>query len=327
MSGGDRELEALVDGIVTSYRSDPRCQFINRRYLPNRRAISEIISLFLELLYPGYFGRQDLTDENVTYHVSVLVHTLRDKLAREIELCLCHVAETGQVVTHCADEARRLATSVLQSVPDLRATLISDVEAALEGDPAATSVHEIILAYPGLLAITVYRIAHHLNRLGIPLLPRIMTEWAHSKTGADIHPGATIGKSFFIDHATGVVVGETSHIGDHVKLYQGVTLGALSHPRDEHGKVIRGTKRHPTVEDHVTIYANATVLGGTTTVGRGGVVGGSVFLTKSTPPASRVAMKPPELFVKTKGEVEVVTRSEPPIPDTEAAAPQAPVEP
>lgn len=296
------ELAGLVQGIVESYRSDARGQFLNRRYLPNPKQIEEIIQLFLELFYPGYFGRQDLTDENVTYHVGVLVHTLREKLAREIELCLCHALECGAVIGHCEDEARRLARRMLLMVPELRKTVISDVQAALEGDPAATSVHEIILAYPGLLAVTVYRIANQLHRIGVPLLPRIMTEWAHSKTGADIHPGATIGPSFFIDHATGVVIGETSHIGEQVKLYQGVTLGALSHPRDENGRVIRGTKRHPTVEDNVTIYANATVLGGTTVVGSGGVVGGSVFLTKTVPPASRVALKAPELFVRTKGQ-------------------------
>lgn len=305
------ELHELAGAIVASYRSDDRGQFLNRHYLPNRKAIAEIIDLFLALFYPGYFGRQDLTDANIEEHVLELVSTLRDKLAREIELCLCHVAECGQVVAHCEEEARRLAKRLLATVPALRETLISDVAAAFEGDPAATSVHEIILAYPGLLAVTIFRVAHELHKMGVPLLPRIMTEWAHARTGADIHPGASIGSSFFIDHATGVVIGETSHIGDRVKLYQGVTLGALSHPRDEHGRVIRNTKRHPTVEDDVTIYANATVLGGATVVGRGGLIGGSVFLTKSVPPDSRVALKQPELFVRTKGAPEKA--SEPPL--------------
>ena len=293
------ELDSLVSGIVASYRADTRAQSIPRRFLPSRDEAREIIELFLQLFYPGYFGRQDLTDENLAYHVGTLVSTLRDKLVEQIRLCLCHAAECGAPIDTCVEEARRLANKLLSAVPALRAVLISAVQAALDGDPAASSIHEIILAYPGLLAVTIYRVAHELQRLGIPLLPRIMTEWAHAHTGADIHPGATIGKSFFIDHATGVVVGETSYIGENVKLYQGVTLGAVSHPKDENGKVIRGTKRHPTVENGVTVYANATVLGGTTALGAGSVVGGSVFLTKSIPPGSRVAMKPPELSVRT----------------------------
>jgi serine O-acetyltransferase len=295
MSG---ELDAVVGAILESFHADSRGQFINRKFLPNRREIIGIIELYLELFYPGYFGRQDLNEENLRYHVGGLVSSLRDKLAVQIELCLCHAAEQGDVVTQCTAEARRLAQRMLDMTPKIRATLLSDVQAAMDGDPAASGLAEIILAYPGLLAVTVYRVAHELHGLGVPLLPRIMTEWAHAQTGADIHPGANIGKSFFIDHATGVVVGETSFIGEHVKLYQGVTLGALSHPKDEHGRVIRNTKRHPTVEDRVTVYANATVLGGTTKLGTGSVVGGSVFVTKSVPAGARVAMKPPELHVK-----------------------------
>jgi serine O-acetyltransferase len=180
---------------------------------------------------------------------------------------------------------------------------VEDVQAAYDGDPAAASLDEIILAYPGLLAVTVHRVAHELWTMGVPLMPRIMSEWAHSQSGADIHPGATLGRRFFVDHATGVVVGETSHIGDGVKLYQGVTLGALSHPRDEQGRVIRGTKRHPTVEDGATLYANATVLGGQTVVGEGSIVGGSVFLTRSIPKRARVGAKPPELRVIDAGDV------------------------
>ncbi len=292
------ELDAIVAAVVESYRSDTRGQFVNRKFLPNKEETLQIIQLLLQLFYPGYYGRQDLTDESLPYHVGALVSTLRDKLARQIELCLCHAAECGDIVASCADEAKRLANALLARVPELRRVLISDVQAAMDGDPAASGLHEIILAYPGLLAVTVYRVAHELFVMGIPLLPRIMTEWAHNQTGADIHPGANIGPSFFVDHATGVVVGETSRIGEGVKLYQGVTLGALSHPKDDQGKVIRGTKRHPTVEDGVTVYANATVLGGATVLGNGSVVGGSVFLTKSVPPGARVAMKPPELNVR-----------------------------
>jgi serine O-acetyltransferase len=296
------ELDAIVRAVVESYKSDPRGHRINRRFLPSRDEIIECIGLFLQVFYPGYFGRQDLTDESIAYHVGGLLSSLRDKLARQIEQCLCHAAECGAVVDPCANEARRLATSLLARLPAIREALVEDVQAAYDGDPAATGLDEVILAYPGLLAVTVYRIAHELQAMGVPLLPRIMTEWAHAQTGADIHPGATVGRRFFIDHATGVVVGETTHIGDGVKLYQGVTLGAVSHPHDEQGRVIRNTKRHPTVEDDVTIYANATVLGGDTRLGQGSIVGGSVFLTKSVPPKARVALKPPELNVKTARE-------------------------
>ena len=294
------ELDDLVTALLKSYRADARGHHINRRYLPSRAEIIEILNLLFQVLYPGYVGRQGLTDEEVGYHVGTLLSTLREKLARQIEQCLCHQAETDAIAgdeSSCAPHAKKVAGLFLAKLPELRATLLDDVQAAFDGDPAATNLDEIILAYPGLLAVTVYRIAHELFAMGVPLMPRIMTEWAHARTGADIHPGAHIGKSFFIDHATGVVVGETSHIGSHVKLYQGVTLGAMSHPRDESGRVIRNTKRHPTVQDGVTVYANATVLGGDTVLGEKSIVGGSVFLTESVPSGSRVAITPPELRV------------------------------
>ena len=315
----DAALPELVDALLASYRSDARGHHINRRFLPSRDEIIEIVELLLQLLYPGYYGRQDLTDQNVGYHVGVLLSTVREKLERQIGLCLCYAKELHAACTE--DEprtmslgARELTTRFLGGLPALRARLVEDVQAAYDGDPAALNLDEIILAYPGFLAITVYRIAHELHRLGVQLMPRIMTEWAHARTGADIHPGAEIGPSFFLDHATGAVVGETTKIGARVKLYQGVTLGALSHPRDEFGRVIRGEKRHPTVEDDVTVYANTTVLGGETTLGAGSIIGGSVFLTRSVPPASRVAVKPPELRVRpANGEEHVVAIEEAPL--------------
>ncbi len=296
---GAGDLSTLVEAVVASYRSDTRGQHIGRAFLPSKTEIVSILEMFIELVFPGYFGQLGITDEDVSFHVGQLLSKLRDLLAHQVEQCLCHAAENGLVLDPCRNEALRITREMLSRITKLRSLVIDDVQAALDGDPAAKNLHEIILSYPGLLAVTVYRIAHELHTLGVPLLPRIMTEWAHSRTGADIHPGATIGRSFFIDHATGVVVGETTHIGDHVKLYQGVTLGALSHPRDEEGKVIRNTKRHPTVEDHVTIYANATVLGGLTVLGAGSIIGGSVFITRSVPPRARVALKPPELTVRT----------------------------
>lgn len=300
--GTEHELSNLVDAIVESYRSDPRAHHIGRRFLPSRDEIIAISELLLQLVYPGYFGRQGLTEECITYHVGDLLSSLREKLRRQIELCLCYARECeghrDRLPPELEEEAARLASSFLARIPAVRAMLITDVQAAFDGDPAATNLDEIILAYPGLLAITVYRFAHELHRMGIALMPRIMTEWAHARTGADIHPGAAIGPGFFLDHATGAVIGETTRIGENVKLYQGVTLGALSHPRDGRGRVIREEQRHPTVEDGVTIYANATVLGGETVVGEGSILGGSVFVTRSVPPRSRVVLKAPELRVR-----------------------------
>jgi serine O-acetyltransferase len=289
--------------MLDSYRRDPRGHHINRRFLPSRDEILQLVQLLLQLFYPGYFGRQDLTDENLAYHVGNLLSTVRETLAQQVETCLCFAAETeGRSGEACGEHARQVTAAFLERLPSIREALILDVQAAYDGDPAATSLDEVILAYPGFLAVTVHRVAHELRVLGVPLMPRIMSEWAHSRSGADIHPGARIGKSFFIDHATGVVVGETSVIGSNVKLYQGVTLGALSIPRDERGRVIRDTKRHPTAEDNVTVYANATVLGGQTVLGADSVVGGSVFITQSIPPGTRVALRPPEMTVRSKAE-------------------------
>jgi serine O-acetyltransferase len=298
-------LPGLVEGMLASYRRDPRAQHVNRRFLPSREEILEIVKLLLELFYPGYFGRQDLTDESLPFHVGTLLSTLREKLGRQVETCLCFAAECeGRPAGVCSEEAHRVAVRFLGRLPSVRDALVLDVQAAYDGDPAASSLDEVILAYPGMLAVTVHRVAHELHVMGVPLMPRIMSEWAHSLSGADIHPGARIGRSFFIDHATGVVVGETTTIGSSVKLYQGVTLGALSIPRDERGRVIRDTKRHPTVEDGVTIYANATVLGGRTVIGAESVVGGSVFVTESVPPSTRVALRPPEMTVRSKADAD-----------------------
>ncbi|HMY15719.1 MAG TPA: serine O-acetyltransferase [Polyangium sp.] len=298
-------LENVVAGMLASYAGDPRGHHIGKKHLPSREEIFEIIELLFQVFYPGYYGRQDLTKGNLEYHVVTLLSTLREKLATQIEECLCWSSETGhdqkKLGPRC-EHSRRLASQLLEQLPQIRNGLLRDVQAAYDGDPAAGSLDEIILAYPGLLAVTVHRVAHELHKLEVPLMPRIMSEWAHSRSGADIHPGARIGSSFFIDHATGVVVGETCDIGENVKMYQGVTLGAISHPKDERGRVIRNMKRHPTVDESVTLYANATVLGGQTVVGKGSVVGGSVFLTKSIPQRTRVAVKPPDLRVIEAGQ-------------------------
>jgi serine O-acetyltransferase len=296
-------LDKLTGELLESYLGDQRARRISQRYLPSREAIVEILGSVLDLMYPGYFGRQDLSADNLGAHVEQMVAALVPKLEREMEHCLCYGREREAVPPafgECAPRAQELAGIFVHRLPEIRALLIRDVQAAYDGDPAALNLDEIILAYPGVLAVSVYRIAHALYDLGVPMMARIMTEWAHSKTGCDIHPGATIGAAFFIDHATGVVIGETTHIGDGVKIYQGVTLGALSLPRDASGHLIRGKKRHPTVESGSTLYANATVLGGNTVVGADSVVGGSVFLTHSVPPRSRVSLKEPELRVMTR---------------------------
>jgi serine O-acetyltransferase len=197
-------------------------------------------------------------------------------------------------------ESEKIVKQFISVVPDIRAALIDDVKAAYNGDPAALSYAEVKLAYPGLVAITSHRIAHQLYKLDVPLIPRIMSEYTHSLTGIDIHPGATIGKGFFIDHGTGVVIGETCHIGNNVKLYQGVTLGAKSFPLDEHGRPIKHIQRHPTVEDDVVIYANSTILGGDTVIGKGTTVAGNVFLMKSTPPGSLVTRTEEGVMVRTR---------------------------
>ena len=298
------KLGDLVDRVVRSYESDARTQHIDRVYLPARDAIIQLVRDLMELVYPGFIGRQHLTEFNVAFHVGDLLPRIGEAAFRQIHMCLCYMSECedpkASATSQRDDEARRITVTFLESIPEIRDVLAGDVQAAYDGDPAALNADEVILAYPGLLAISVHRLAHKLYSLDVPLMPRIMSEWAHLQTGIDIHPGARIGRNFFIDHGTGVVIGETTDIGENVKVYQGVTLGALSFPRDERGRIIRKAKRHPTVEDNVTLYANAIILGGNTVIGANSVVGGSVFVTSSVPPNSVVTFKPPELRVKTK---------------------------
>ena len=298
------KLGDLVAKIVASYDADPRTQHIDRVYLPSRTQIVSLVNDMLELLYPGFIGRHHLTRHNVAFHVGDLLPRIAENAFRQIRNCLCYMDETQDPAdaheNACDEQARKLTTEFIEAIPLTRERLAADVQAAMDGDPAAINTDEIILSYPGILAISVHRVAHTLYQLGVPLMPRVMSEWAHLQTGIDLHPGARIGRSFFIDHGTGVVIGETTDIGRNVKVYQGVTLGALSFPKDERGRLIRGAKRHPTVEDNVTIYANAIILGGETVIGKGSVIGGSVFVTSSVPPNSVVTFKPPELRFKDK---------------------------
>ncbi len=302
------KLGDLVNKIVASYDEDKRTQHIDRVYLPSRTEIIQLSQDLLELLYPGFIGRQHLTQHNVAFHVGDLMSRIAEGAHRQIYMCLCYMEEADQPakadVTSCQEKAKVLTLEFLEGIPAIRAMLAGDVEAAFDGDPAALNRDEVILAYPGLLAISVQRLAHSLYQLGVPLMPRIMSEWAHAQTGIDIHPGAKIGRNFFIDHGTGVVIGETTDIGSAVKIYQGVTLGAMSFPKDERGRVIREHKRHPTVGDNVTIYANAIILGGDTVIGENSVIGGSVFVTSSVPANSIVTFTPPELRLRIRSEDE-----------------------
>ncbi|MGE5237016.1 MAG: serine O-acetyltransferase EpsC [Acidobacteriota bacterium] len=259
--------------------------------LPSKREVIAIVRALQEIIYPGYFGEQTLYREYLHAHLADQLYATAKRLEGEVHNALgSQLHRPGGIdVPCCQADAQEVVTSFFERLPDVMGLIAADVEAAYTGDPAASCLEEIILAYPGVKAVFTYRIAHLLQQLGVPLIPRIMTEFAHNETGVDIHPGATIGREFFIDHGTGVVVGETTVIGDRVKLYQGVTLGALSFPRETSGELVRGTKRHPTLEDDVVVYAGATILGGETVVGRGSVIGGNVWLTSSVPPGSRVA--------------------------------------
>lgn len=296
------QLTDLTDRIVESYEEIGSINHLGHCPMPSTGAVVECVQDLKEVLYPGYRRRQNLHLGNVTYYVGDLIDSLHDRLTQQIARALryaddsegsteCSRAKLGDYEAAGQDHAIRF----LEAIPDIRSRLATDVQAAYDGDPAAGGLHEIIFCYPGLEAITIQRMAHQLYLQGVPLIPRIMCEWAHSQTGIDIHPGARIGPSFFIDHGTGVVIGETTEIAANVKIYQGVTLGALSFPKDSEGNIIRGTKRHPTIEEGVVIYANATILGGTTVIGANSVIGASVSLNKSVPPNTIVTIDKPSL--------------------------------
>lgn len=278
---------AVSDAIVESYRRHHDDAPINGTPLPSRERVAAICAGLLRIMFPGYFG-QDGTGDGGIVNSPKAVAEMAGRLEEEVLRALrCHGGE-GPSGEECRRMARETSWEALRRVPAVRELLAEDIQAAHDGDPAATSHREVILAYPCLVAISIYRLAHVLVEQGIPLLPRMMTEYAHSRTGIDIHPGARIGRRFFIDHGTGVVIGETTEIGDGVKLYQGVTLGARSFPKDESGRAVKGIKRHPRIEDDVTIYSGATILGGDVVIGRGSVIGGNVWLTHSVPPYTTV---------------------------------------
>jgi serine O-acetyltransferase len=256
--------------------------------LPSRQAVAEAIETLRSVLFPGYFGFSDIHEENLPYHIGFQIDHVRRILQGQIRRGLCFSAEWGSADASERDRKAAATTdSFLRELPEIKRLLMLDVSASYDGDPAAENPDEVIFCYPGILAITSYRLAHALSVLGVPIIPRMIAEAAHSATGIDIHPGAVIGESFFIDHGTGIVIGETCIIGKNVRIYQGVTLGAKSFQLDGNGNPVRGVARHPIVEDDVTIYSGATILG-RITIGKGSVVGGNVWLVDSIPPGSRI---------------------------------------
>ena len=288
----------LADTIIQSCE-DPTCYtHIDYDPIPSEGYVVDIIEKLREVLFPGYFSREKVDPVNLRFTMGQLVTQLFDMLSEQITHSIRHDCFRYHLsCSDCGDRGHEAALQVLESIPAIRKILASDVQAAFEGDPAAKSHDEIIFSYPGMFAISVYRVAHRLFELGVPLLPRIMAEHAHSVTGIDIHPGATIGKSFVMDHGTGVVIGETTVIGNNVRIYQGVTLGALSLPKNA-GDKLRGKRRHPTIEDDVIVYSGATILGGDTIIGARSVIGGNVWITESVPPDTTVMLETPRLVYK-----------------------------
>lgn len=291
MTSADQRIEAVVDTILQDYAGNRDIDKMEQFSRPDKDAVIDLIEKLRRIVFPGYFREKNYRIYNVKHNLSMLIEDVMYHLSRQVQLVF---REDGRT----EEEARDVCLEFLRRIPAVRAMVQTDLQAAYDGDPAATGMEEVIFSYPGLFAIMVYRLAHELYTLNVPMIPRIMTEHAHSVTGIDIHPGATIGKYFFIDHGTGIVVGETTVIGKNVKIYQGVTLGGLS---TRGGQSLRGKRRHPTIEDNVTIYANASILGGETVIGQGCVIGASAFITKSVPPCTTVSIKSQELQMRPHG--------------------------
>lgn len=285
----EQQIEGIVDGILQDYQNGRSIDKLDPFSHPDKEVIIDIITKLLRIVYPGFSRDKSYRMYNARHNLSMLIEDVMYNLNKQIAIALQGQTEDPD------GRAQEISIRFFRAIPGIRAVVQTDLEAFYDGDPAASSTDEIIFCYPGLFAVTVYRLAHVLYAMEVPLLPRIMTEHAHSVTGIDINPGATIGNYFFIDHGTGIVIGETTVIGDHVKLYQGVTLGALT---TRGGQSLRGKRRHPTIEDNVTIYAGASILGGGTVIGRDCVIGSNVFITHSIPPCTTVSVKSQELSYK-----------------------------
>ncbi len=287
----EEQIEGIVDSILEDYHNGRDIDKLDPFQHPDKDVVIDMIGKLLRIVYPGFSRDRAYRIYNTKHNLSMLIEDVMYNLNKQIAIVL----RSAMSAQEAQDKAQMLSLEFFRAIPGVRSVIQTDVEAFYDGDPAAYSVDEIVFCYPGLYAITVYRLAHILYTLNVPMLPRIMTEHAHCITGIDINPGATIGKYFFIDHGTGIVVGETTVIGDHVKVYQGVTLGALT---TRGGQSLRGKKRHPTIEDNVTIYAGASILGGGTVIGRDSVIGSNVFITHSIPACTTVSVKSQELQFK-----------------------------
>jgi serine O-acetyltransferase len=302
IEGYRSHLPQVVEDIIGSVKEERSIAHFNSALIPSKESVTSILEDLKDLLFPGYYRKQEIDAYSLNYQIGNGVNRVFEKLAAQIARSIRHECRRlNSLCTRCLDRGQKEALSFLEKIPRLRKILVGDVQAAYDGDPAAKSLDEIIFSYPCILAITVYRVAHELHAQGVPLLPRIMTEYAHSVTGIDIHPGADIGNEFFIDHGTGVVIGETTEIGERVKIYQGVTLGALSFPKDSEGNLIRGRKRHPTLEEEVTIYSNATILG-PVVIGARSVIGGNVWITRDVPPETIVTIEQPHLTYRNENQ-------------------------
>ncbi|HBG21197.1 MAG: serine acetyltransferase [Desulfobacterales bacterium GWB2_56_26] len=290
------KVPTIVKELLSSWSTKDCYEHVSPVSIPSQEEIIEIVEKARCILFPGYFTRTKLHASNLEYYIGEQTTDLYEKVADQITMAIRHDCRRNNLpCTSCEALSHNKALAFIEALPRVAATLATDIRATLEGDPATKSPDEVIFCYPGLLATLVFRLAHELYLLKVPIVPRIMTEYAHSKTGIDIHPGATIGSGFFIDHGTGVVIGETTIIGKNVRIYQGVTLGALSLPRDA-GETMRNKKRHPTIEDDVIVYSNTTILGGETVIGEGSVIGGNIWLTSSVPAGTKVLLKRPELI-------------------------------
>jgi serine O-acetyltransferase len=297
-------LDPIKQALLASYEIHGGINHLDGANLPSEESVNHLASDLMHVLFPGFFEQSPVTRQNVGVIIERRLEEISERLSTEIEKCLRFAGHP-----QAGAEARQFASDTLRRLPDVRQIIQTDVTAAYHGDPAARSTEEIILAYPCVLAISLQRIAHVLYQFGVPLLPRMLTEYAHERTGADIHPGAQIGPHFFIDHCTGVVIGETARIGSHVKIYQGVTLGAKSFEVDSAGDPVKGVKRHPDVEDHVTIYAHATILGGDTCIGANSIVGANVWILHSVPPHSMAHYKGENLVVRPRRKKEAAIAS------------------
>jgi serine O-acetyltransferase len=293
-------LPKLVDTIMENYETFGGMDHLSGKDLPSKKTVIEVLEDMLTIMFPGFLGKKEITKSNIKYNLGNTLNEVYIKLTAEVEKSLKHICRKNKLCPEdvCRRRAEIVVKELLEKVPEIRELLSGDIESAYKGDPAAVSTEEVILSYPYVLAITTYRIAHELYLLGVPLIPRIMSEYVHAQTGIDIHPGARIGRNFFIDHGTGVVIGETTEIGDNVKIYQGVTLGALSFPKDEKGNIIKGRKRHPTIGNNVVIYSGATLLGPDAIIGDNVVIGGNVWITAPVSSGTKITISPPEQNIK-----------------------------